>query len=272
MVARHLVLLAAIGAAMGVASGCVVPKSQATALKTQNISLSERNEALTAEVENLKVHSRNTEDQLVRTEENLALLGEQLGLDRKQLANLRQERTQLDDEVGGVPGTRPPLTAELRGRLAKISQRYGSLHFDPAVGASKLDTDILFDTASDQLKPGAEGVLRQLVEVLQSPDGKDLKLLIVGHTDDQLIAAKPAREKFGDNFGLSVARAHRVANELRRLGLAPQRLGIAGYGPHQPVAPNKSPGDRQKNRRVEIFVMANQVPVIGWTESTPELY
>ena len=60
--------------------------------------------------------------------------------------------------------------------------------------------------------------------------------------------------------------------KLQQLGLANQRIGTMGYGPHQPVAPNKSPDDRRKNRRVEIFVMADEVPVIGWTESTPSLY
>ena len=63
-----------------------------------------------------------------------------------------------------------------------------------------------------------------------------------------------------------------VRDALRRLGLEPERMGVAGFGPHQPVAPNLTGEDRQKNRRVELFVMAPEVPVIGWTETTPNLY
>ena len=47
---------------------------------------------------------------------------------------------------------------------------------------------------------------------------------------------------------------------------------MAGFGSHQPLAPNVSAADRRKNRRVEIFVMAPEVPIVGWTETTPTLY
>ena len=50
------------------------------------------------------------------------------------------------------------------------------------------------------------------------------------------------------------------------------RLGVAGFGAHEPVASNVSTNDRQKNRRVEIFVMAPETPVVGWTDTMPKLY
>jgi hypothetical protein len=33
---------------------------------------------------------------------------------------------------------------------------------------------------------------------------------------------------------------------------------------------HQSAVDRQKNRRVEIFVMPRDVPVVGWGETRPE--
>jgi flagellar motor protein MotB len=47
---------------------------------------------------------------------------------------------------------------------------------------------------------------------------------------------------------------------------------VIGAGPHQPIAPNTSEENRRKNRRVELFVTAPEVPVIGWTETVPSLY
>jgi chemotaxis protein MotB len=63
-----------------------------------------------------------------------------------------------------------------------------------------------------------------------------------------------------------------VADLLQQAGLPEQRLGVAGLASHEPVAPNATEKDRQKNRRVEIFVMASDVPVVGWTDTMPTLY
>jgi len=59
---------------------------------------------------------------------------------------------------------------------------------------------------------------------------------------------------------------------LQALGLPEERLGVASLAAHQPINQGTSPTDRQKNRRVEIFVMAPEVPIVGWTETTPSLY
>ena len=258
---------------MAASSGCfLVPKSQLTSLESQNKALAEKDQAQLARIQNLEIHSRNVEDQLMRAEEDLALLEGQLGLDRKQLENYRAERDQLHAQFTGLMGGRSALAPEVRGRLAEISRRYPSLRFDPYTGVSKLETDILFDDGQAELKPGAEQVLTNLARILASPDAGDLKVLVVGHADDRLIAAKPVHEKYPDNFYLSAHRALVVGDELRRLGLEPERVGVAGFGSHQPVAPNMTEDDRRKNRRVELFVMAPDVPLIGWTETTPTLY
>jgi len=264
--------LALSGLAVAALGGCLVPKSQFDALHTQNQSLLEQTRAQTAEIENLEVHCRNTEDQLIRAEENLALLEDRLGLHQKQLSNYQREREQLHQQFQQASQWRSRVPAEVRNRLADISRRHPSLQLDPKTGIGKLDTDILFDTGTEQLKPGGDKVLAELVQLMQSPEAKDLKLMVVGHTDDRQIAGRPLREKYPSNFHLSAGRALAVAEQLRKLGLPEERMGVAGFAQHQPVAPNMTPKDRLKNRRVEIFVMAPEVPVIGWTESIPTVY
>ncbi len=266
MAAQRIAVTFSILAALASASGCLGGK--VNSLAAQNRSLAERNDALTAQLENLKVHSENIEKLLLRAEEDLALMEGQSGIDQERLQAYRSQRERQTASAQPLPGL-PPQT---EARLARISKRYGNLAFAPGGGVSKFDTDILFDEGDDALKPGAAEALQKLANLLNSDDGRDLKVLLVGHTDDQLIGRKPARERFGDNFALSTARAHQVSDALQKLGVASERIGVAGYGPNQPIAPNTSDEDRRKNRRVEIFVMAQEVPVVGWTESTPNLY
>lgn len=254
-------------------TGCkVVSLADWKAIEAQTNSLTEQNRALAAQLDNLQVHARNIEDKLMRAEQELALREDQLGLERKQLANYRNERQQLHEQFQQLIDRRTAISPELSKRLAQLSQRYPSLKFDPQTGISKLDTDILFDFGTADLKPEAERVLAELVEALKLPEAQDLRVMVVGHTDDRQLVKKPARDKYRNNFHLSTERALAVSEVLVRLGLPEGRVGVAGFGDHQPVAPNVSPSERQKNRRVELFVLAPQVPVVGWTETISSLY
>jgi chemotaxis protein MotB len=268
---RGMVLILTV--ALGLLTGCTALTGvDYQALKSQNQALAERNRAQAAELENLQVHTRNTEDQLMRAEQDLALLDEQRGLDRQQLANYQTERDRLHEQFQGLMDHRSKVPPSVSGRLAEISAKYPSLRFDPKTGISKLDTDILFDVGTADLKPGAEQVLGELAGVLKSNEARDLKIMVVGHTDDQPIGRKPARDKFHDNFQLSTDRALAVSSMLSKFGVADSRMGVAGFGASQPVAPNLSAKDRQKNRRVELFVLSPEVPVVGWTDSIPSVY
>ena len=132
--------------------------------------------------------------------------------------------------------------------------------------------DVLFDSGQAELKPAARTMLTELAQVLQLAEAKDLKIMVVGHTDNQRIVGQVAREKYVNNFHLSTARALAVADLLRSQGLSDQRIGVAGFGAHEPLAANDSATQRQKNRRVEIFVMPRDVPVVGWGDATPNDY
>jgi chemotaxis protein MotB len=259
-------------AAAMVLSGCMVPQSELNSALTQNRALTEQSQAQLAEIENLKVHSRALEDRVIRSEKQLALQQERAGLDHKQLEGYERERDGLYQQFKDLSYGGGRLPPELSRQLADLSRRFPSLQFDPETGVSKLDTDILFDSGEAELKPRAGELLDELVRVLKSPAAGDLKLMVAGHTDNQIIVGREAREKYPNNFHLSTARALAVADRMKRAGLPERRLGVAGFGPYQPIASNATAQDRQKNRRVEIFVMPNDVPVVGWSDSTPSVY
>jgi len=253
--------------------GCLqLPGSPLADCRLQNRMLAEQRRALEAEIASLNVHKANIEDKLFRAEEDLRLLREEVGLDHEELAEYRREGARLQEDFRGLANTRGRVPPEVAEQLRALSDRFADLHYDPVTGISKLDTDVLFDSGHAELKPGAEQFLAELVGELNSPEAADLKVVVVGHTDDQRVAGRTVRNEFPNNFHLSTSRALAVADSLCRRGLAEQRLGVSGFAAHQPIAPNASPDDRRKNRRVEIFVMGPDVPVVGWTDSMPSLY
>lgn len=254
--------------ALVILTGCGWSPMRSDTLEAQNRRLGEQSKAQLAEIENLRVHARTVEDQLLQAEQDLAVFSEQYGVDRQQLANLRRERERLGDYLNSAGG----MPTGVSGRLAELAERYPHLHFDSQTGISKLDTDVLFDSGEAALEPAAEQMLREFAQVLQSAEAENLKVMVVGHTDNQRIKGSENRRRFSSNWHLSTARALAVADVLRELGIDGERLGIAGFGPHQPIAANTAEPTRQRNRRVEIFVTSPATPIVGMTETLTNLY
>jgi chemotaxis protein MotB len=262
-----------VGLSVAACCGCqFVPASQMNTVQAQNRALSEQNHAQLAELDNLKAHNRQIEDKLIKAEEQLALADEKRGADSKRLANYRRERDQLRDQFSGYSPGRVQIPAGLSQQLVELARKHPSLQFDPQTGVAKLDTDVVFDSGNAELKPQAEQVLADLATVLQSDAAREMRIMIVGHTDAQKIAGKETRQRYGDNWNLSTARALAVAAYLHKAGVAEPRMGVAGYGGQQPIASNSNPADRRRNRRVELFVIPPDYPIVGWTETSPSLY
>ncbi len=157
-------------------------------------------------------------------------------------------------------------------QLADLSRRFPSLQFDANTGAAKLDTDVLFDSGEAELKEDAQQMLAEFTKILRAPEARDLKLMVVGHTDGLKIARRDVRDRFSDNFHLSTARALAVAGYLKQAGMPESRIGVSGFGGNQPIASNNTAEERRLNRRVEIFVIPPEATVVGWTETSTTLY
>ncbi|HEY2828026.1 MAG TPA: OmpA family protein [Pirellulales bacterium] len=262
--------LLAVGSLLAVAcllvglSGCAfAPRSELTAAQTQNRLLAEQSQAQIAELQNLQTHNHKLEDRLIQSEEQLAALDQQSQADRKRLAALQ---TELSDGNGNR------LPSGLSTQLANLSRRFPSLQFDTTTGAAKLDSDVLFDPGEAELKDDAQQMLKEFAHILRAPESRDLKLMVVGHTDALKITKHEVRDRFPDNFHLSAARALAVADYLKQAGVPAQRIGVSGFGDHEPIASNASAEERRRNRRVEIFVLPPEAPIVGWTETTTSLY
>jgi outer membrane protein OmpA-like peptidoglycan-associated protein len=105
-------------------------------------------------------------------------------------------------------------------------------------------SDVLFDTGSATLKPGAREKLARVSGILVSHDG--LRLAVEGHTDSVGTDAY--------NQALSERRAASVRTYLVDQRFAADSIGASGFGEGQPVATNDTASGRQQNRRVELVV------------------
>lgn len=113
-----------------------------------------------------------------------------------------------------------------------------------------------YDTAI--MLPGAEVYLTQVLGVLQQHP-EVLKIEIQGHTSSEGGAEY--------NLRLSNARATAVYNWLIERGVDRKRLMARGYGLTQPIAPNDSEPNRQRNRRVQFRMVQKAEPVAPAAET-----
>ncbi len=263
-------LFALAAVALVTSSGCfLVPGSRLTKCRNRYCELQTQNRAMSSELANLDSHNRKIGDELARAEEQVANLDTQLRAAEDRLANYENERSRFYRRFGRGSGKLP---SGLGDQLAALSAKYPSLHYDESSGISKLDTDVLFNEGEAELAPEARRMLADFATILRSPDARDLRLMVAGHTDDRRIAGESTRDIYPNNWHLSAGRALTVADFLRAHGIDSSRMGVAGFGSQQPLIANSTPGNRQKNRRVEVFLVAPDVPVVGWTETLTTIY
>ncbi|WP_426700464.1 flagellar motor protein MotD [Rhodanobacter sp. Col0626] len=114
----------------------------------------------------------------------------------------------------------------------------------------EIRTDILFPSGVAQLSSPANVVLHDLAAILA---GFANPLRVEGFTDDVPINTS----LYPSNWELSAARAASVARLFSLSGIAPDRLGIVGWGEVRPIADNTTAEGRNQNRRVLVVVMGN---------------
>ena len=173
---------------------------------------------------------------------------EQAGRDRT--AALEQQRvaeaeTQKARQAAAqAEGEKADLRARLLNQLNSILQTR-----DTARGLIVNMSDVLFDTGSATLKPGAREKLAKISGILLGHPG--LNLQVEGHTDSV------GSDEF--NQQLSERRAGSVRDFLAQQGVPGGSISARGFGKTQPAASNDTPEGRQQNRRVELVVTGETI-------------
>jgi len=147
------------------------------------------------------------------------------------------------------------IEAQVRDEIAK-----GDVRLTESGGKLRVDLvdKLLFESGEATISKRGEGVLARVGGVLAQIDDKTIQ--VSGHTDNLPLGDKLTAQ-FPTNWELSAARAVTVVRFLvDKANVPPQRLVASGYGEWNPIASNKSPSGRARNRRIEILLTPALAP------------
>ncbi len=118
------------------------------------------------------------------------------------------------------------------------------------------DANTFFSSGSAQLTPKAQKVLNSIGTIMKKKFNNHM-IRIEGHTDNMPVNAGSV---YPSNWELSAARSAVVARFLiSKFAITPNLFTIIGYGDTKPIGDNSTAAGREKNRRVEIVVLKNQM-------------
>jgi flagellar motor protein MotB len=162
--------------------------------------------------------------------------------------DLAEERTKREEESSRLAALEKAMAGPLaEGRVTLVDGKIG------------IRGSVLFDLSSAELRPEGQELIKSLAEPLRVYlEAHDEAIMVSGFTDNSPLIPRPNGIK--DNWELSSQRALTVTRSLVSAGLPPEAIFAAGFGDTHPVAPNDTPENRAKNRRVEISPIPRQGP------------
>ncbi len=226
-------------------------RKQAEAAQAEAVRMKQEAEQAAQEAARQKAEAEQASAAALAQQQAAQAAAEQAARDRAaaqaDAEKARQAAAQAEAEKG-------QLRAQLLAQLNSILQTR-----DSARGLIVNMSDVLFDTGSSTLKPGAREKLAKISGILLAHPG--LSLQIEGHTDSV------GSDEF--NQQLSERRADTVRDFLAEQGVPASSISARGFGKTQPVATNDTPEGRQRNRRVELVVNGDAIGKPAGASATP---
>jgi len=132
------------------------------------------------------------------------------------------------------------------GRVAAgpITEQEARQAFGAALDAQPARPTSFILEARDELTPDSRQLLGRIVDEIARRPAPEI--VVIGHTDR--VGAVPY------NDTLSLRRAERVRDELVKVGIAAERIRVAGRGEREPLVATPDEVAEPRNRRVEITV------------------
>lgn len=172
-----------------------------------------------------------------------------------QIAKLQRENSQLRDSLAKAQKeaeaakASPSLGKELGKQLGKGTEIEGTTVTES--GGLALSEDFAFAKGSADLSDEGKKTIEKIAARINEGENASSRVIVEGHTDDTPVARHATKEKYGDNWGLSAARAAAVLRALEAHKVDGKRLIGRFRGEN---APRATGADKAKNRRVEIYL------------------
>jgi chemotaxis protein MotB len=112
----------------------------------------------------------------------------------------------------------------------------------------EINASVLFAPGEAKLSAESNQALSLVANLLRSDSHK---IQVEGHTDNMPIS----NPVFASNWELSSNRASSVVRLFIDSGIEEERMTAVGHAANQPVAPNDSPDNRARNRRVNVTIL-----------------
>jgi outer membrane protein OmpA-like peptidoglycan-associated protein len=207
-------------------------QAEAERMNAEAARLAAERDKATAEAERIAAERQKAEADAARATAESARLAAEAQTQQAQAtaAQIDRERAELRDRLRQQLNLILETRETARGLIVNLS-------------------DVLFDTARADLKPGAREKLSRVVGIVLSHPG--LRMEVEGHTDSV------GSDSY--NLQLSERRAASVRAYLVTAGVAPTAVATSGRGEASPVASNATAAGRQQNRRVELLVSGEPI-------------
>ena len=173
------------------------------------------------------------------------------GTSASQSAEEESTATQIEEAQGQTN------QKETSSAAKRVSEQLEEHVVDGAIEVESLGQQLIirikekgaFAAGSAFLQPKLAPIVRDIAEVLNAVPGE---ITITGHSDNVQINT----ELYKSNWELSSQRAIAVVYEMEKVPFFDSsRVKVVGMGSNQPLEPNTSEENRQRNRRVEISVL-----------------
>ena len=240
-----------------------------TSLETRYNSLQAAYDALSqkssAALEAQSIKTKELLRQLEEKEKKLAKEREQLEKMQEELAERSARIDELERLIAEKDALLNRVKESLTASLDEFKQQGLKVHMKDGKLYVSMQNKLLFDSGSWKLKGNGISAISKLAEVLA--DNPDIEIMIEGHTDN---VPYRGNQYIEDNWDLSVKRATTVVREvLKNKNIDPKRLIAAGRSKYHPVAPNDTPENRAKNRRIEVILTPKMDKIQQLLQSNP---
>ena len=161
-------------------------------------------------------------------------------VNRKRAEAARRERERMEILAKDLTATLMPLVKSGQVRVTQNARGIGI----------ELNASVLFAQGEATLQQEAREVLGAVAGLLKDAPQR---IEVEGHTDNLPIT----NERFASNWELSAVRAASVVRLFIESGVQDLRLSAIGHGATRPVAPNDTPANQARNRRVAVMILAS---------------